>query len=214
MRYFINTPWWVKKLWPSYIWSIDTKEKIIYLSFDDGPHPIATPFVLDQLKKYGARGTFFCIGKNVKANPHLFNRILNEGHATGNHTWQHLNGWKTANEIYLKDIADADELIHSGLFRPPDGRLRSSQARNLKTVIRQGSPKVIMWSVLSGDFDESISKEQCLRNATRVVKPGSIIVFHDSEKAFSRLAYTLPRLLEFYSEKGYLFEKIRDSDLT
>jgi len=213
MYYFVKTPWFIKNLWRRYIWSIDTKEKILYLSFDDGPHPIATPFVLDQLKKYSATATFFCIGKNVEAHPGLYKRILEEGHAIGNHTHSHLNGWKTNNNLYLSDIAKASATISSALFRPPYGRIRSSQARRLNEAINSDSPKIIMWSVLSGDFDENLSREKCLLNVTGNAKPGSIIVFHDSEKAFSRLAFTLPRVLEMFAKKGYVFNKLEENNL-
>ncbi len=208
MRYFIKTPWWLKKIYPGYVWDIKTHEKNIYLTFDDGPHPVATPFVLDQLKKYNAKASFFCIGKNVLTDPGLYERILREGHAVGNHTQHHLNGWKTNDEVYLEDIITASKNISSSLFRPPYGRIRGSQVRSLRKKGLHGSPQIIMWSILSGDFDESISKEICLKNVLRGLNPGHIIVFHDSEKAFPRLAYTLPRLLEEGSQKGYSFKKI------
>jgi len=206
--YFVRTPGWLMRFYSSYTWKVRTSKKVIYLSFDDGPHPMATPFVLDQLKKYNARASFFCIGKNVKAFPALYNRILDEGHVTGNHTQHHLNGWYTNDEIYLADIKEAASHIHSSLFRPPYGRIKSSQFRKLKEAMHEPSAKVIMWTILSGDFDEKLSKENCLEHVTKNVKPGSIIVFHDSEKAFPRLAYALPRMLEYFVEKGYVFEKL------
>ena len=119
MRYFVKTPWWLKKIYPHRLWQVATKEKIIYLSFDDGPHPVVTPFVLDELKKYNAKATFFCIGKNVVDYPVLYNKIIDEGHQVGNHTQHHLNGWKTNNETYLSDVALAAKNIQSNLFRPP-----------------------------------------------------------------------------------------------
>jgi peptidoglycan/xylan/chitin deacetylase (PgdA/CDA1 family) len=205
MRYFIKTPWLLRQLYPSRVWRIHTTEKIIYLTFDDGPHPEATGFVLDELKKFEAKATFFCIGKNVEAHPGIYNRILREGHAVGNHTQQHLNGWKTDNESYIKDVEDAASKIRSGLFRPPYGRLRSSQARRIPTALQHEYAKIIMWDVLSGDFDKEISGEQCFRNATGRSTGGSVIVFHDSEKALPRLQYALPRTLKFFAEKGYRF---------
>jgi len=208
MFYFVKTPGWLKKIYDSYIWSIPGSDKILYLTFDDGPHPVATPFVLKELKKYNVLATFFCIGKNVVAYPDIYDQILREGHSVGNHTYNHLNGWKTNNNDYLKDIALASDEIDSYLFRPPYGRITSFQAKNLKPVMKGKEPKVIMWDVLSGDFDTACSPQQCLANVLFASVPGSIIVFHDSEKAFSKLEYALPRVLQYFSEKGYLFKSL------
>ena len=208
MFYFVKTPGWLKKIYDSYMWSVPGSDKILYLTFDDGPHPEATPFVLRELKKYNVLATFFCIGKNVVAYPDIYNQILREGHSVGNHTYNHLNGWKTNNNDYLKDIALASDEIDSYLFRPPYGRITSFQAKNLKPVMKGKEPKVIMWDVLSGDFDTACSPQQCLANVLFASVPGSIIVFHDSEKAFSRLEYALPRVLQYFSEKGYLFKSL------
>ena len=208
MKYFVKTPWWLKKIYSSYIWDIDTHKKTIYLTFDDGPHPVATPFVLNELKKYKAKATFFCIGKNVVAYPDIYQRILDEGHRTGNHTQNHLNGWKTNNSIYLNNIEEATNNIDSALFRPPYGKIKASQAKLFSNVIKKENPKIIMWSVLSGDFDENISKEKCLRNVTQHTNAGSIVVFHDSEKAFPRLEFALPATLHFFTKLGFVFEVI------
>lgn len=208
MFYFVKTPRWLKSIYDSYIWSIPVSSKILYLTFDDGPHPQATPFVLRLLKQYNAKATFFCIGKNVVAHPEIYSQLINDGHAIGNHTNNHLNGWKTANEIYLKDIALAAQHINSNLFRPPYGRITSFQARNLRSVIKNTETKVIMWDVLSGDFDMDITNERCLFNVILSAVPGSIIVFHDSQKAFLKLQYVLPRVMEYYSEKGFSFEAL------
>jgi peptidoglycan-N-acetylglucosamine deacetylase len=208
MKYFVKTPWWLKKIYSSYIWDIDTAEKKIYLTFDDGPHPVATPFVLDELKKFNAKATFFCIGKNVEEYPEIYKRILDEGHRTGNHTQNHLNGWQTSNDVYLDNIAKATQYINSELFRPPYGRIKKSQAKKIDTVIKNKEPKIIMWDVLSGDFDTTISKERCLNNVVINAKAGSVVVFHDSEKAFKRLEYALPKTLEILAENGYKFEKL------
>lgn len=202
MNYFVKTPWWLKRIYPSYRWSIDTKEKLVYLTFDDGPHPEATPFVLDELKKYNAKATFFCIGENVEAHPDIYKRIIGEGHRTGNHTQDHLNGWKTDTDTYLANISKAAKRIDSNLFRPPYGRIKVRQAKRLKDY------QIIMWDVLSGDFDESLSKEKCLANVISRSGPGSIIVFHDSEKAFTCLKYALPASMEFFSKNGYSFKEI------
>ena len=208
MFYFVKTPGWLKKIYDSYIWSVPASDKILYLTFDDGPHSEATPFVLKELKKHNALATFFCIGKNVVAYPDIYKQIIQEGHSVGNHTYNHLNGWKTKNEDYLNDIALASNKIDSYLFRPPYGRITSFQAKNLRSAMKGKEPKVIMWDVLSGDFDISCSLQQCLANVLLASVPGSIIVFHDSEKAFSKLAYTLPRILNYFSEKGYLFKSL------
>jgi peptidoglycan/xylan/chitin deacetylase (PgdA/CDA1 family) len=208
MKYFIKTPWWLKRIYSSYIWSIPTKEKIIYLTFDDGPHPVATPFVLDQLKKFNAKATFFCIGKNVVAEPIIYRRILDEGHAVGNHTQHHLNGWKTKDDAYLADVNEAAKYIDSILFRPPYGRITSFQAKNIRSALKKADAKIIMWDVISGDFDKSLTAEQCLQNIILNAGNGSIIVLHDSEKAFSKLELFLPSVLSFFEKKGYQFKKL------
>ena len=208
MFYFVKTPWWLKRIYHSYIWSMPGNEKILYLTFDDGPHPEITPFVLKQLKQYNASATFFCIGKNVVAYPEIYKQIIYEGHVTGNHTYNHLNGWQSNNEVYMKDIALASREIDSNLFRPPYGRITSFQARNLKAAMQGKNARVIMWDVLSADFDINCTPGHCLANVVLASTPGSIIVFHDSEKAYSRLEYTLPRILRYYSEKGYLFRSL------
>ena len=208
MFYFVKTPWWLKRIYDSYTWSIPSNEKILYLTFDDGPHTEATPFVLKQLKQYNALATFFCIGKNVVSHPDIYKQILNEGHVTGNHTYNHLNGWKTSNDIYLQDISLASKEINSNLFRPPYGRITSFQAKNLKAAMGGKEVKVIMWDVLSADFDIECTPEQCLANVVLPTVPGSIIVFHDSEKAFPKLQYSLPRMLKHFAEKGYSFKSL------
>ena len=179
---------------------------MLYLSFDDGPDPVITPFVLDELAKYGARATFFCIGKNVLQYPVLYNRILAEGHAVGNHSFSHQDGWNTEDAIYLADIMEAKKHIHSNLFRPPYGRIKMRQQRALSRP--EYGLKTVMWSVLSGDFDETISREQCCKNVIRNVGSGAVIVFHDSPKANEKMRYALPVVLKHFSECGYSFEKI------
>lgn len=206
-KYFITIPRIVQKIFSRYVWSIPTKEKEVYLTFDDGPHESVTPWVLNELNKYNAKATFFCIGSNVQAEPIVYNRILAEGHAVGNHTYDHPNGWDTDTETYLDNIRHAATVIHSPLFRPPYGRIKTQQAKKIKAVLGENA-RIIMWEVLSADFDPSFSKEQCLRNVMKNVKPGSIIVFHDSEKAFKNLEYALPVVLKELAGEGYLFKKI------
>lgn len=206
MFYLVKTPKWVRKLFTRSIWEIPAAQNVIYLSFDDGPHPLVTPFVLDELEKYGALATFFCIGKNVAEHSGIFQRILDQHHAVGNHTYNHLDGWKTGSLKYLQNILEAGNYIDSHLFRPPYGRITRKQR---KLLMQQHEPyKIIMWSVLSGDFDENITPEKCLDNVLKNSGSGSVIVFHDSEKAYERLRYVLPAVLKHFSEKGYRFKKI------
>jgi peptidoglycan-N-acetylglucosamine deacetylase len=207
-KYLIKTPWLLRVLFPNYVWHIPSKEKVVYLTFDDGPHPQVTPWVLDQLKQYDALATFFCIGKNVKQHHDVYHKIISAGHAVGNHTQNHINGWSTATDIYLQNVAEATQFISSNLFRPPYGRIKRSQANGLRKAMQKENTKIIMWDVLSADFDTSISKEQCLSNALNNTTPGSIIVFHDSEKAFPHLEFVLPRILKTLSKEGYQFKKI------
>jgi peptidoglycan/xylan/chitin deacetylase (PgdA/CDA1 family) len=207
MFYFVRTPWWLKKWYPGLVWDMPVREKILYLSFDDGPHPEVTPFVLDELKKYNAKATFFCIGKNVLAQPQVYKRIFTEGHRVGNHTQDHLNGWKVKDKDYLANIQQAAKIIDSHLFRPPYGRISAFQSACLR-----GEPlhyQIIMWGVLSADFDRSLSPEKCARHVVRNARPGSIVVFHDSEKAFDRLRVSLPKTLEHFSGLGWRFEVIK-----
>ena len=208
MKYFVKTPWWLKKVYSSYTWSVKTKEKIIYLSFDDGPHPVATPFVLDELKRHNAKATFFCIGKNVVAHQDIYRRILDEGHAVGNHTYNHVNGWKTKDEIYLADVREAGKFIDSKLFRPPYGRITSFQAKNISSSLNKNDVKIIMWDVISGDFDESIGGNDCVQNTILNATNGSFVVCHDSEKAFPRLKILLPDVLNFFEKRGFSFERL------
>lgn len=201
--YLVKSPWLLKKLYPALIWNIPTEEKEVYLTFDDGPHQTITPFVLDALEKHNAKATFFCIGKNVKEHPAIFERIISEGHKVGNHTYNHYNGWKTPDATYIKDILEAKQHIDSDLFRPPYGRISKFQTQQLKSFF-----KIVMWDVLSGDFDITLTPQKCLEHVVSNVAPGSIVVFHDSQKALPRLEYALPKALEFLSKKGYRFKSL------
>lgn len=206
MFYLKKTPWILKKIYPGCVWDVKTDEKLLFLTFDDGPHPQATPFVLNELKKFNARATFFCVGKNVKENFSIYEQVINGGHKPGNHTYNHLNGWKTNDKTYLNNIAEAAKIIDSNLFRPPYGRITNFQ---LKAIAGEKLKlKTIMWDVLSGDFDTSITVEKCYLNVINNAKPGSVIVFHDSLKAFPVLQYVLPMVLKYYSEKGFQFKTL------
>lgn len=207
-KYFIKTPWIAKKFFPSYVWNLPDDGKAVYLTFDDGPHPTITPWVLEELKKYNAKATFFCIGNNIEKYPDIYQKILEEGHATGNHTYHHLNGWKTDDKKYIDDVSKAARLIKSNLFRPPYGRIKKKQAKKITDALQTSNEQIIMWDVLSADFDSGISAEQCLCNVLENVSVGSIIVFHDSEKAFNNLSYVLPETLKSLKEEGFGFKKI------
>lgn len=196
------------RMFPSLIWKVDETQKIIYLSFDDGPIPETTEWILNTLQQFNAKATFFCVGDNVRKYPELFQKILDEGHLVGNHTYNHLNGWKTSVDEYIENVEKAAEFIKSELFRPPRGMIRIDQAQKLLKKYH-----IVMWNVLSVDYDNSISPQQCLKNVTSNAKAGSIIVFHDSVKAQKNMQYALPKTLEYYTEKGYHFAKLNLSDL-
>ncbi len=200
MAYLISIPWWLKRLHnKGLIWSRSTKHKRIYLSFDDGPHPTITNFVLDTLRENGIKATFFCIGDNVIKYPETFERIVKEQHSIGNHTHNHLNGWKTDNIQYYKNILQAAKHIPSKLFRPPYGKIKPTQANYL---LKRGW-RIIMWNSLSADFDSSIDGVTCFNNVKSTMKNGSIVVFHDSEKAFDRMKIALPLLIQYCREQHY-----------
>ena len=191
-------------MYPGRTWDMKDKGKSIYISFDDGPDPEITPFVLDELAKYDAKATFFCIGKNRLEYPEVYDRILAEGHAVGNHSFDHLDGWKTDNAVYCDNVLKARQYIHSDLFRPPYGKMNRSQ----QSQLAKDGFKTVMWSVLSGDFDIGISPKQCCSNVINNAGSGAIIVFHDSKKANEKMCYALPLVLKYFTEKGYCFDKI------
>ncbi|WP_447641412.1 MULTISPECIES: polysaccharide deacetylase family protein [Chitinophagaceae] len=202
--YLVKLPRWSQRFYSRRLFQFDTTEKVIYLTFDDGPNKLTTPFILDALAQYNAKGSFFCIGKNVVANKELFERIQQEGHIVANHTMHHLNGWDENVHTYVNDVTQADKIISSNFFRPPYGRLRKKQEKLL--LQKRPSLKIIMWSVLSGDFDTKITGEQCWDNVLKHTKEGDIIVFHDSNKARARLEYALPKTLEHFSGLGFRFD--------
>ncbi len=196
-------PYLFTKIYPRAVWRMSAASKKIYLSFDDGPVPEVTPWVLDVLKEAAIKATFFCVGENVVNYPEIYKRILTENHAVGNHTHNHLNGWKTPLQYYIDNVEKCAQHIQSGLFRPPHGRLRKDQLNYLEERF-----SIVMWDVLSGDFDKQITPEKCLKNVVRNVRNGSVIVFHDSYKAKENMQYALPRFISFAKAQGYEFEKI------
>ena len=206
----VKTPLVVKKIFPQYTWEIFSNTKEIYLTFDDGPTPEITNWVLDLLKQYNAKATFFCIGNNIEKYPNIFQNIINNGHAIGNHTYNHIKGWKTSTKEYLRntklthDLVLNNNKIKLSLFRPPYGQITPKQGSEL---IKLGY-KIIMWSVLSIDWDDFVSRKVCLNNIITKANSGSIIVFHDSVKASKNMQYALPKVLEHFSKKGYTFKAI------
>lgn len=203
MFYPTKIPNFLQRLFSKYTFSLPTSEKVIYLTFDDGPISEVTPWVLEQLAAYNAKATFFMIGDNVRKYPKVYAQVLNEKHRIGNHTFNHLNGWKTTNEIYFKNVAECAAVIDTKLFRPPYGKLKPSQAKYLRKQYQ-----IVLWDILSGDFDATISSEQCLDNILKNAEKGSIIVFHDSLKAEKHLRFVLPKVLEHFSKKGFVFKKV------
>lgn len=201
--YLSRTPGILRQLFSDFVWNLDPQSNTMYLTFDDGPIPDVTPWVIDVLDKFDAKASFFCVGENVSKYPDIFHKLQAAGHTIGNHTYNHLSGWATDNASYLKNVRKGALITGSKLFRPPYGRIKPSQMKFIKSHYQ-----VVMWDVLSGDFDESLSKEKCLNNVISKTRPGSIIVFHDSEKAFPRLKYTLPVFLEIFAEKGYSFHSL------
>lgn len=215
----IKTPLVAKKMFPNYIWDIPSTEKTIYLTFDDGPTPEITNWTLNTLKKFDAKATFFCIGDNINKHPEIFKNILNEGHAIGNHTQNHIKGWKTKTKDYLKNIEEAQKVINLqipnseisnseslivNIFRPPYGQITPKQGKNLMTL----GYKIIMWDVLSFDWDKSVTEAVCLENVISKAKSGSVIVFHDSLKASKNMTYALPKVLEYFNKQNYNFKGI------
>lgn len=201
--YLHHPPQWLRGLFPQITWKLPTDEKIIYLSFDDGPEPTVTPKVLKLLNDYNAKGSFFCIGENALREKNLLEEIRQEGHVIGNHSFSHLNGWKTNTRDYLADVEKCRQILGGRLFRPPYGKITPRQLQALVP-----SYKVIMWDLLSGDFDLHLKKEKCLEILIKYTKKGSISVLHDSIKASEKLMYVLPQILDHYSSQGFKFKAI------
>jgi peptidoglycan/xylan/chitin deacetylase (PgdA/CDA1 family) len=209
--YLVRPPYLVKRLLPKAIWKMNDLQKKIYLTFDDGPVPIVTPYVLEVLKMYNTKATFFCVGENVQKHPEIFQAILNEKHTTGNHTFNHSNGWNTHTKQYLDNVELCNQSFQNNikqndsqpLFRPPYGRIKKSQFSQLNKQY-----KIIMWDVLSGDYDKNTSPEKCFKNVKDNVRNGSIIVFHDSVKAKKNLEYALPKFIEYALAEGFEFDSL------
>lgn len=205
----VKTPSLVKRVLPSLIWNIKSTEKVIYLTFDDGPTPEITEWTLNILDEYNAKATFFCIGNNIEKYPEIFKSIIKKEHAIGNHTHNHLKGWLTSTKNYLSNTKKAQEEIdkyykNNFLFRPPYGRIKPKQSKNLTKL----GYRIIMWNILSKDWDKNIKKENCLENVINKTSSGDIVVFHDSIKASRNMQYTLPRMLKYFTDKGYEFKRI------
>lgn len=197
-------PYWLRKLYgKDLIWEMPDDGRTIYLSFDDGPNPDTTPVILHTLKQYDANATFFCVGENVDKNPDLYEMIRNNGHKVGNHTYNHLNGWKTSKVKYLENVQKCREVLNSLIFRPPYGRISRSQKKSLSRHY-----DIFMWTVLSRDYDARISRETCLEKTWEHTRPGAIVVFHDHPKAIEKVEYVLAQYLERAREHGYRFKSL------
>lgn len=212
--YWVKTHWLMKKFFSGFSWDFPTSEKIVYLTFDDGPIPEVTNWTLEILKQYNAKATFFCIGDNISKYPATFIKIVNDGHSIGNHTYNHLNGWYFSPQKYLENVSKCDNIVEehtsasnqkTKLFRPPYGKLKRKQFK----ILKEKGFKIIMWDVLSADFDTSITPQKCAENVLKNVRPGSIIIFHDSIKASKNLMYALPQTLEYLQKNGYEMKAIK-----
>ncbi|MBT8262171.1 MAG: polysaccharide deacetylase family protein [Bacteroidia bacterium] len=212
----VKTPGFVQRLYPKRLWAFPNEVNSVFLTFDDGPIPEVTPWVLETLAAYDAKATFFCIGRNVEKHPEIFDKIISEGHAIGNHSYSHLKGWQTSTSEYINDFEIAEDIIQNQesfsedmvkLFRPPYGKLTSTQAAS----ILKKDYKIVMWDVLSYDYDQKISEEKCLDNVKGNLESGSIVVFHDSLKAEKSLRFALPILLDSIRNKGWMAKSIDNS---
>lgn len=206
--YFVKTPRLIRKLLPQLQWGVNNEDNTLFLTFDDGPIPEVTPWVLEQLEAHDAKATFFCVGENVEKYPDIYQMVIDAGHTTGSHTYNHLNGWTTDNVTYFNNVRKGSKLVGSGLFRPPYGRLKRKQMQFLSRHYQ-----IIMWDILSGDFDQELEAEACYYNVINNAKPGSIIVFHDSLKSEKNLRYALPRVLDYFSKRGFKFKSLKEEEL-
>lgn len=200
----VRFPYFLRKLaWQELHWEVNDARNKIFLTFDDGPHPSLSEKILDILEVYGARACFFCVGENARKYPEITERVIEAGHSIGNHTYSHLNGWKTSTDDYLDDISKAAQFLDTSLFRPPYGKISREQARKLS-----GKYEIVMWSVLGWDFHPSVSPEECLSRLTTYTKGGSVVVLHDNPRAAENVLYALPRMLEYFIRKGFTFEAL------
>ncbi len=204
--YFIKTPNYLKKIFPDCLWNEESDDKVIYLTFDDGPIPESTPFILETLRRYNAKATFFCVGHNIEKHNDLFALTKREGHSIGSHTFNHLSGWQTPNKHYYKNVDKGAKVAESILFRPPYGRITPKQIKHLSKKYT-----IVMWDILSGDFDLKLDADQCLENVINHATNGSIIVFHDNLKSIQKLKIVLPKVLQYYTEKGFTFVAIQQT---
>lgn len=201
-----KAPKLVKGIFSNYIWDMPLfPKKTLYITFDDGPNPEITPWVLQTLSRFNAKATFFCIGDNVRKYPDVFKATTTAGHAIGNHTYNHLKGWKTDTNTYINNVKEAASLIPSNLFRPPYGRIKAKQAK----LLREQGYHIIMWSIISFDWEQGLNKEDCLNNVIKHAKDGDIIVFHDSIKAAKNMTFALPKVLEHFSTQGFVFKALK-----
>lgn len=203
--YLVRTPEIIQNLFPNFVWRIPTTDKRIYLTFDDGPIPEVTPWVMDHLNNFNAKATFFCVGENVQKHPGVFLKLRKNGHSVASHTNNHISGWSTENIPYFHNVRRGATLVKSPIFRPPYGRIKPSQMPFLMRHYH-----IVMWDVLSGDFDPKISEEQCLDNVLENTRPGSIIVFHDSLKSQKKLEFVLPQVLAYFTKLGYTFQPLTE----
>lgn len=202
--YFVRTPYLISKvLYRKLTWEIPNADKNVFLTFDDGPHPEVTTEIIKILYRFKIQSTFFCVGENIRKHPDTYNMLIEKGHRTANHTFNHLKGWKTSTEDYTSNVDLASKYIDSKLFRPPYGRIKKRQLNHLNMKYQ-----IIMWTILAGDFDKKVSGEQCYQNVIRYAKTGSIIVFHDSKKAEEKVLYALPKVIEYLLEKKFNFALI------
>jgi peptidoglycan/xylan/chitin deacetylase (PgdA/CDA1 family) len=194
-------PFFLPLIIPSLTWKVKTKDKVLFFTFDDGPHPTITPWVLNELKQYNAKATFFCVGENVTAYPDTYRSVLEQGHATGNHTYNHLKGWTTANDLYYANIDKCAAVVQSKLFRPPYGRISLNQIK----AVKQKGYQIVMWDVLTCDYEKTLDVPKAINDCIKAISEGSVIVLHDSEKAEAQLKTILPALLKHFSAKGFTF---------
>jgi len=208
--YWVKTHRIIKRLFRGYVWDVPNTDNTVYLTFDDGPTPEVTEWALGVLREHGIKATFFCIGNNIEKHPDILQKAIDDGHTIANHTFNHLNGWKTGNAQYFGNVEACEKSIERRtgykpvLFRPPYGKIKAAQAK----WVRERGYSIIMWDVLSADFDQTITPEKCLQNVIRNTTSGSIIIFHDSVKAFQNLQYALPKAIENLKERGFRFEKL------